>query len=454
MFPFKKKIKEEKTEPIISEDYKSHNKILASPYGIDEIDDNNLILSQNLRLGLNTTQTKRNLNTIYVGGSGSGKTRGFVIPNILQLNSNYVVCEFAGRAYCETKDFLKSQGYIIKNLNLMDPTQSDCYNPFKYIKTEIDIIRISECFAKQIDKGGDPFFSRAEECLMSALIYYMYKTYPRMEWNLEKLLDLFSRSEPAIDELISELPTDSFGYQKYAAYKMGAEAIRKSIMISVLILLQGIKAEFENVLYKDEMNFEDFKKQKVALFVSFPITTAENNCLGNLLIEQLFYYLINNYTIGDEIDDLFLSMHKRKQVETTEKLKLKYHLNFVLDDFCEFNKIEEFEKMLAISRVYDISFLLTVNNLAQIKAKGYDMDSLMANNDTMIFSNFHEENTIRYINYLFGKDIVTPYGPNDPRRLPQDECLIVVREHKPFIDKKFNLKTHKYYEATNEAKGR
>lgn len=454
MFPFKKKKEEPKPkeESRVSLEYDSHNFALASPYETNEIDENNLILSQNLRLGLDTAKTKRNLNAIYVGGSGGGKTRTFVLPNILQANSNYLICGLTNELHYRTKDFLVSQGYIVKHLNLMEPSDSMCYNPFKYIKTEIDIIKLSECLVKGIKIGGDPFFTRAEECLISALTYYMYKTYPRMEWSFKKLLELLDRSEVAMDSLFSELPNDSFGCQKYTAYKMGSETVRKSIMISVITLLHSIISEFDDILYKDEMNFEDFKNNKTAIFVSLPVCSSDYNCLGNLLIEQLYNYLINNYTIGDEIDELFLSMHKRKQVKSTQKVELKYHLNFILDDFCILDKIEELEKMLAISRAYNISFLLSANNLALIKAKGYDVYNLMSNNDSMIFLNSNEQNTIKYLNEeIFKEDVIRKIYEYDPfMAIPYEKCVIAIRGFKPYYDDKYNLITHKNYDKLKE----
>lgn len=455
MFPFNLKnlLKKEEKKDKCAE----FTKKLAYPYDSKEIDmDKNIILSNKLFLGTDTKITRRNCNIFAIGGAASGKTRYFTLPNLLQANSNYLVVNDGEDVYNKTKDFFITQGYKVKCLNLARKHTSMHFNPFKYLNNDIDIIKLSKSLASQLETNSDPFYPRMEEYLLSAGIDYMMRHYVRSKCSLETLIDIFNRTEYDLEYLLDMLPSKSIGYERYQMYKTCSTPQRKDICISISKLLSSIKTNTEFILQFDEMNFEDFKEDKIILYVILSSFENKANFLATLLIEQLYLYLINdNITFLNEEEEIFAKMHKRNQKTTAERKELKYPLRFMLENIQNLSKIEDLEKILATSRPYNISFSITTNSITQLELLGYDVDVLIGNNDTIIYLGTNECNTAVFFSKLLPVEHREMYTvqfmtPDELIRMPFSDCIVLTRGYHPIIDKKYDLKKHKNYSFLNE----
>lgn len=451
MFPFKikevltKKTKEEENLIKIKKD-------LSCPYGCTDVyEDENMILSSKISLGFDTMNTKRNCNSILFGGAGSGKTRLFTVPNLLQANCNYVIVNEIDDVYNRTKDFFISQGYKVKCLNLSNIEESTCYNPFQYIDTDKDIIKISKLISLEMDENEDPFFKKAKESLLCAGIDYMMKNHPHSKCTIKLLLEFFNKMEYDIDCLLNTLPTKSIGYEKYQTYNLCSSSQKSEIIYSLRKLLAKIISNTSSILEKDEMNFEDFKKRKAILYIILPYNDDKGKFLTTLLIEQLHSYLINNQKVLNEEEEIFANMHKRNKPKYTlcTQPKLKYHLKFMIEQLEILPKIE-LEMLLSISRPYNISFSITTNTISVLRHIGYDIGAVMGNCDSIIFFGSTDIETCNYFNTLSTINNVNGttkcfMTTDEFLRLECNKCVILIRGYEPIIDDKYELTKHKNY---------
>lgn len=453
MFPFKIKKITKKEDDNLTKIIKD----LSYPYESKEIDkDKNMILSSKLSIGFDTKTTRRNCNTIIFGSAGSGKTRYYTVPNLLQANCNYLVVTETDEMYYKTNNFFITQGYKVKCLNLTKKYDSMSYNPFKYLNTDIDIIKISKTIASQTESSKDPFFPKMEEFLLCAGIDYMTRNYTHSECSMELLLDIFNREEYDVAYLLDTLPPSSIGYEKYEMYKTCNESQRKRVLLSIIDVLRSIVSNTDSILKTDEMNFEDFRTEKVILYIILSPFENDINFLATLLIEQLHSYLINDHvTFLNKEEEIFANMHKRNKKQITERKELKYPLRFMLDNIENLNKIQDLEMLLAISRPYNISFSITINSISQLEALGYDKEALIGNNDTIMLFGCTDNKTAEFFSKLLPVEVVGTGAyaynrafmmPDELRMMPMNKCLILIRGCKPIIDDKYDLCKHKNYE--------
>ena len=437
--------------------------------------DNNMILTQNIYLSMNTRQTLRNNNVLCIGGSGAGKSRFLVKPNILQANCNYIITDPAGELLESTGEFLRKQGYEIKVFNLVEMQKSDRYNPFNYIRDEAGVLMMINCLIRNTNPtgqtSGDPFWEKSETALLQALVFYLIKYRPKSEQNFTSVMKLLRAAE--IDETnakakskldiifdeIAEKDPNSIALKQYRTFKMGAGKTLKSILISTSVRLTTFNMkQIENLTKTDSLDLGSMGEGKKALFVIIPAADSTYNFLVSMMYSQLFetlYYVAE--TQGDD-------------------KRLDRPVRFLLDEFANIGQIPEFTKKLATMRKYEISCTIILQNLAQIKTMYKDdWESIVGNCDSFLFLGGQEQSTLKYISEQLGKETIETsndshsFGKNQSRtlalqrkardlmtadelgRLDNDECVLFIRGLYPFKDKKFDYPKHKNYKITGDA---
>ena len=456
--------------------------------------DNNMLLTATEWMSLNTRQTMRNNNILVIGGSGSGKTRFFLKPNLLQMHCSYVITDPKGTVLNEVGKALADAGYKIKVFNTVDFSKSMHYNPFTFIKTEADIkvfvdILITSTKEKG-EKSSDPFWENAERLLYMALIGYIIYVLPKEEHNFASLLSLINsmevreddetfmnavdyafeeleigtkafsekRNRPIGDESkILEPQPEHFALLQYKKYKMAAGKTAKSILISCGVRLSAfdIKEVREMTMY-DEMELSTLGDEKQILFIVIDDKVTTFNFLANMMYSQLFKELC------DKADNHYGG-------------RLPVHVRCMLDEFANIGQIPNFEKIISIIRSREISVDVIVQNLAQIEAL-YDKQAgtLVGNCDTTLFLGSGENQTMKNIservgkatidhrsssttkgqqgsfslqNQILGRELITP---DEVGRLNNNECILFIRGLKPFKSKKYDLTKHPNYRKTGD----
>lgn len=459
-----------------NDDLKEYNKQFSDPIGsTDNSGPNNMILSQNVHLCMDGHATHKNNNVAVVGGSGSGKSRYFVKPNILQANSNLVITDPAGELLASTGQFLKDQGYEIKVFNLVEMSKSDCYNPFDYIRDDLGVLMMIKCLIRNTTppgkKGGDPFWEKSEEALLQALCFYLIHHRTEQYRNFTTVMQLITKaardsdespnSPTLLDRCFEEIertdPT-SIAVKQYKTFKLGAEKTVSSILISCAVRLSvfNIK-EVEALTCRDTVDLEHMGEGKKALYVIIPSADSTYNFLVSMMYSQLFETL---YYIAET---------------TTTSKRLQSRVRFLLDEFANIGEIPEFTKKLATMRKYDMSCSIILQNLAQLKFMYKDeWQTILGNCDSFLFLGGQEYETVEYISKELGdstitvRDRSTSYGknksasqsykttnrklmtPDEIMRMPEDECILLIRGLHPFRDKKYNYVKHPNYMYTGD----
>ena len=447
------------------------------PYMDKENFENNILLTQTERLQMNgrpsSPKYARNKNVLIIGGSGSGKTRFFVKPNLMQMHSSYVVTDPKGTVLLEVGKMLQSNGYRIKVLNTINFTKSCHYNPFSYIRSEKDILKLVNTIIVNTKGEGaqatEDFWVKAEKLYYQALIAYIWYEAPEEEQNFSMLIDLIDASEAreddeefknAVDLLFEELEKEDpthFAVRQYKKYKLAAGKTAKSILISCGARLAPFDIrELRELTSYDELELDTLGEVKTAMFVIISDTDATFNFLVSIMYAQLFNLLC------DKADDVYGG-------------RLPIHVRCLLDEFANIGQIPSFEKLIATIRSREISASIILQSKSQLKAIYKDnADTIEGNCDTTLFLGGKEKTTLKEMAEILGKETIDLYNTSDTRGtsqsyglnyqktgkelMSQDEiavmdggkCIMQVRGVRPFFSDKYDITKHKQYKNLSD----
>jgi type IV secretion system protein VirD4 len=438
---------------------------------------NNVILTETEHLMMESRPPNpkhaRNKNILVIGGSGSGKTRFFVKPNLLQMHSSYCLTDPKGTVLEEIGNALKQNKYDIRILNTINFKKSMKYNPFEYIRSEKDILKLANTLIANTkgdgDKGGEDFWVKAERLLYCALIGYIYYEAPDYEKNITTLIDMINASETreddetyknVIDEMFDELEVknpDHFAVRQYLKFKLAAGKTSKSILISCGARLAPFDIqELRDLMEYDELNLDTLGDKKTALFVIISDTDDSFNFIVAIMYTQLFNLLC------DHADN--------------NGGRLKHHVRFILDEFPNIGTIPRFEKLIATIRSREISACVILQAQSQLKAIYKDnCDTIIGNCDTTLFLGGKEKTTLKELSEVLGKETIDLYNTSETRGkelshgmnyqklgkelMSQDEiavldggkCICMLRGVRPFLSNKYDLMKHPQIRLTADA---
>ncbi len=425
----------------------------------------NRILTQHLRIGYDGYLHRRNLNTLVVGGSGSGKTRFYAKPNLMQANTSFVVLDPKGELIRSTGGLLEAAGYEVRVLDLIHMEKSHCYNPFYYLQDENDVQRlVTNLFASTAPKykqGGDPFWDTAASMLLMSLILYLQKEAMPEEQNFAMVMELLRAGDvdetndkvPSIlDELFAELELhdpDHMALKYYRSYRSGAVKTLKSIQITLASRLEKFHLESMAALtHTDELDLGSLGERKVALFAIIPDNDKSFNFLVSILYTQLFQQLF-------------------RLADGRYGGKLPVHVHFLMDEFANIALPDDFDKILSVMRSREVSVSIILQNLAQLKALfEKQWESIVGNCDEFVYLGGNEASTHKYVSELIGKETIdtNTYGRSDGLRgnfstnyqlagrdlMSADEvrmldnrmAIVFIRGEHPVIDEKYDICSH------------
>ena len=446
------------------------------PY-LDERFENNIILTNTERLTMNgrpqNPKYARNKNVLVVGGSGSGKTRFFLKPNLMQMHSSYVVTDPKGTVLIECGKMFEKNGYEIKVLNTINFKKSMHYNPFAYLRSEKDILKLVQTIMANTkgegEKATEDFWSKAERLYYTALIGYLYYEAPQEEQNFESLLAFIDASEVreedenfknAVDYIFDALEKEKpnhFAVKQYKKYKLAAGKTAKSILISCGARLAAFDIEeLKNLMEYDEMGLDTIGDKKTALFIIISDTDDTFNFVVAMMYTQLFNLLC------DKADDVYGG-------------RLPVHVRCLLDEFSNIGQIPKFEKLIATIRSREISASIILQAKSQLKAIYKDhADTILGNCDSELFLGGKEGTTIKELSENLGKETIDLYNTSETRSnqksfglnyqklgkelMSRDElkvmdggkCILVIRGARPFYSDKFDITKHKNYKLLSD----
>ena len=426
---------------------------------------NNLLFSQTMRIGLNAKKHRRNLNVLVVGGSGAGKTRFYAKPNIMQCNTSFIIADPKGEMLRSVAPLLLEKGYDVKVFNLITPSNSDGYNPFTYIRTDEDVIKlITNLIQNTTPKNAqqnDPFWEKSEIALDTALMLYLLHEAPPEEQNFEMLMFLIENAAAMEDDDEYQSPVDllfqgledenpeHIALKQYKIFKQASGKTAKSILISAAVRLAAFNLpEIARMTSYDNLDLGSMGEKKKAIFCVIPDNDNSFNYLVGMLYTQAFQEL---YYRAD---------HKHGG-------ELPIPVHFVMDEFANVALPDNFERLLATMRSRRISVSIIIQNMAQLKALFKDSwESLVGNCDTMLYLGGNEQSTHEYISKMLGKETIdtrtrgitrgshgssnTNYQNagrelltlDEVRLLDNSNALIFIRGEKPIMDKKFDILSH------------
>ena len=434
----------------------------------------NVILTQHVSIGMDGYKHQRNLNVLVVGGSGSGKTRYFCKPGLMDANCSYLVVDPKGEMLRSTGHFLKSQGYDIKVFDLIHPRQSDGYNPFRYIREEPDVLKLMDNLVKNTTppKGAsnDPFWEKAEIALDSALMLYLLSEAPKEEQTFEMLMFMLNSAQASeedeqfqspLDLLFQSLEDrepDHLAVKQYKVYKKAAGKTAKSILITAGVRLTAfIFPQYAAIMQEDEMDFGSLGERKRAIFCITPVNDGSMNYLVSMLFTQCFQEL---YLRADERYDG----------------RLPVPVRVIQDEWANVPQPDSYPKVLATCRSYNIGIDIIVQNIQSIKARYRDeYQSIIGNCDTLLFlGGGNEPEALEFMSKLLGKETISIrtrgqtrgrsgsssinyqltgrelMTPDEIRRMPTREALLLIRGESPVRDRKYNIKKHPNYRYTQD----
>ena len=446
------------------------------PY-VDPVFENNVILTETERLMMSgrPKQPKyaRNKNILVIGGSGSGKTRFFVKPNLMQMHSSYVVTDPKGTVLVECGKMLLKNGYKVKVLNTINFKKSMHYNPFAYIRSEKDILKLVNTIILNTkgegQQSGEDFWVKAEKLYYTALIGYIWYECVEEEQNFTTLLDMINASEAREDDEefknpvdlmfdeLEEREPDHFAVKQYKKYKLAAGKTAKSILISCGARLAPFDIkELRDLTSYDELELDMLGDEKTALFVIISDTDDTFNFIVSIMYTQLFNLLC------DRADDVYNG-------------RLPIHVRCLLDEFANIGQIPKFEKLIATIRSREISASIILQSKSQLKAIYKDnADTIEGNCDTTLFLGGKEKTTLKELAEVLGKETIDLYNTSDTRGtsqsyglnyqktgkelMSQDEiavmdggkCIIQLRGVRPFFSNKFDITKHKQYHLLSD----
>ena len=452
------------------------NKKDIEPY-MDEKFQNNILLTQTERLTMNGRPSNpkyaRNKNVLVIGGSGSGKTRFYVKPNLMQMHSSYCVTDPKGTIVLECGKMLEDNGYEIKILNTINFKKSMKYNPFAYLRSEKDILKLVQTIIANTkgegEKAGEDFWVKAEKLYYTALIGYIFYEAPREEKNFATLLDMIDASEVREDDEAYMNPIDRlfealekkepthFAVKQYKKYKLAAGKTAKSILISCGARLAPFDIqELRDLMKEDELEIDTLGDRKTALFVIISDTDDTFNFVVSIMYSQLFNLLC------DKADDVYGG-------------RLPIHVRCLLDEFANIGLIPKFEKLIATIRSREISASIILQAQSQLKAIYKDnADTIVGNCDSTLFLGGKEKTTLKELSEILGKETIDLYNTSETRSnqksfglnyqktgkelMSQDEitvmdggkCIFQLRGVRPFLSDKFDITKHKYYKLLED----
>ncbi len=446
------------------------------PY-VDEKFQNNILLTQTERLTMNgrpaNPKYARNKNVLVIGGSGSGKTRFYVKPNLMQMHSSYCVTDPKGTIVIECGKMLEDNGYEIKILNTINFKKSMKYNPFAYLRSEKDILKLVQTIIANTkgegEKAGEDFWVKAEKLYYTALIGYIFYEAPREEKNFATLLDMIDASEVREDdetymnpigrlfEALEKKEPTHFAVKQYKKYKLAAGKTAKSILISCGARLAPFDIqELRDLMKEDELELDTLGDRKTALFVIISDTDDTFNFVVSIMYSQLFNLLC------DKADDEYGG-------------RLPVHVRCLLDEFANIGLIPKFEKLIATIRSREISASIILQAQSQLKAIYKDnADTIVGNCDSTLFLGGKEKTTLKELSETLGKETIDLYNTSETRSnansyglnyqktgkelMSQDEitvmdgskCIFQLRGVRPFLSDKFDITKHKNYKLLED----
>lgn len=425
----------------------------------------NILLTQNFRISLDTHKHRRCLNILVVGGSGAGKSRGFALPNIMQCCCSMVITDPKAELLRKTGGLLEKKGYEVRVFDLINPDTSFCYNPFEYVHDDKDVLRlISNLIQNTTPKGSqssDPFWEKSETALLQALMLYLLHEAPPEEQNFAMIMEMLGSAqvkeededyESPLDILFDRLEMrdpDSIAVKQYHIYKQAAGKTAKSILISVGVRLAAFNLpQIAKLTNTDELDLSSMGERKVALFCCIPDADTSLNYLVGMIYSQLFQTI---YYMADRVHGGALPVP----------------VNCIMDEFPNVSLPNEFEKILATCRSRSIYCSIIIQNMSQLKALFKDSwESLVGNCDEFLYLGGNEKETHKYVSELLGKETIdtNTYGqtkgksgsystnfqqsgrellqPDEVRMLDNQNALLFIRGERPILDAKYDLMKH------------
>ena len=425
----------------------------------------NILLTQNFRISLDTHKHRRCLNILVVGGSGAGKSRGFALPNIMQCCCSMVITDPKAELLRKTGGLLEKKGYEVRVFDLINPDTSFCYNPFEYVHDDKDVLRlISNLIQNTTPKGSqssDPFWEKSETALLQALMLYLLHEAPPEEQNFAMIMEMLGSAqvkeededyESPLDILFDRLEMrdpDSIAVKQYHIYKQAAGKTAKSILISVGVRLAAFNLpQIAKLTNTDELDLSNMGERKVALFCCIPDADTSLNYLVGMIYSQLFQTL---YYMADRVHGGALPVP----------------VNCIMDEFPNVSLPNEFEKILATCRSRSIYCSIIIQNMSQLKALFKDSwESLVGNCDEFLYLGGNEKETHKYVSELLGKETIdtNTYGqtkgksgsystnfqqsgrellqPDEVRMLDNQNALLFIRGERPILDAKYDPMKH------------
>lgn len=435
--------------------------------------EDNKLLTQNVRMGLDGHRHRRNLNVLVCGGSGAGKTRFYAKPNVMQANTSMVILDPKGEILRDTGQLLREKGYEVRILDLINMEKSHCYNPFVYLKTDNDVQRlVTNLFKATTVKGAqssDPFWDTAASMLLLSLVFFLKYEAPPEEQNFPMVMELLRNGDipedvdgymSPLDELMDRLEArepEHIALKYYRNYRSGAAKTVKSIQITLAARLEKFNLESLSALtVTDELDLASMGEKKVALFALIPDNDTSFNFLISILYTQLFQQLF--YTADRKYGGL-----------------LPVHVHFIMDEFANVSLPDDFDKILSVMRSRGVSVSIILQNMAQLKALfEKQWESIAGNCDTFLYLGGNEQATHKYVSELLGKETIdtNTYGkssgksgnystnyqnsgrelmtPDEVRMLDNRYALLFIRGERPIKDEKYNLLKHPNIHLTTD----
>jgi type IV secretion system protein VirD4 len=436
----------------------------------------NKLLTKHFRMGFDGRKHKRNLNVLIVGGSGSGKTRGYAKPNVMQANTSMVILDPKGELLRDTGHLLEVEGYELRVLDLINMERSHCYNPFAYLDSDNDAQRLStNLFKATTPKGAvsqDPFWDTAAAMLHLALVFYLLYEAPTDEQNYPMVMEMLQAGEvreddeeynSVLDELFYRLEDKDPGHialKYYRSYRSGSAKTLKSIQVTLASRLEKFNLDSLSALTAtDELDLGSLGERKVALFAIIPDNDTSFNFLVSILYTQLFQQLLTR------ADNRFSG-------------SLPVHVHFVMDEFANVSLPDDFDKILSVVRSRNISVSIIIQNLAQLKAL-YEKqwESIVGNCDEFLYLGGNEQSTHKYVSELLDKETIdtNTFGrstgahgnystnwqitgrellsPGEVRMLDNRYALLFIRGERPVMDEKYDVTRHPRVALSADGKG-
>ena len=440
--------------------------------------DANIILTQRVRLGMDGYITQRNMNVLVIGGSGSGKTRYFCKPGLYSANCSYLVTDPKGELLKAAGGLLLSLGYEVRVFNLIDPEQSDCYNPFVYVREEKDVLSLIDNLIKNTTprnaSSNDPFWEKAEVALDSALMLYLIHEAPQDEQNFETMIYMMNFADVREEDEQYRSPLDMLfraleeeqpahvAVKQYKVFKQAAGKTAKSILVTAAVRLAAFNIpQYAAMTSMDEMDFGSLGERKRAIFCVIPVNDSSMNYLVGMLYTQCFQEL-----------------YRRADLKYNGRLPVPVRV--LQDEWANVAQPESYPKILATCRSYNIGLNIIVQNVQQIKALyEKEHESIIGNCDTLLFlGGGNEPASLEFIvkllgretlatrtrgltkgrngssttNYqLTGRDLMTV---DEVRKLDTNKAILFIRGEDPVIDRKYNLKRHPNIKLTSDGKAK